>query len=501
MVETDKNIAQDEIVEAEVSSDLEEAKEFAKSLGMDEVKSGQWFVILLQKVAQSYDRNARSEYFVQKYPGLPPDEIADKLISVTVRYATIAGAVTGVAVTANMITALSSFGMTAALLVGAIGAEMLYLARIQMRLVLDLSLLYDLQLDPDDPEDMLMIFGYALGIAPTEMVGKGIQVAASGGAHYAVKKYVSKGTLKAIQDFGKKVGIRILQKTILKYTVPFVSAVVGSSYNYVTTKSIGGIAKSHIKNRGEVTDELRLLVSRQNTYDIAFPAAVMYMAHIDGEFSAKEKEFYQALLSRMSFEEHTQAEFQKLIKNEENILGAIAQIEDDEIRSSLVEVLVLMSICDGELEEKEREFLIKTATYLNVPLDIDQVEQRTRDYRVIVQKNIFQKAAGTTRETTSKVAGIAGQVAGNVKGAATAAGSKVTGTFGKVFRRKKDEGASTDIDNSAAVCTNCGNEVPAEYKFCPSCGQSTATEKNCVSCNEMMPVKFPFCPHCGASQD
>jgi RNA polymerase subunit RPABC4/transcription elongation factor Spt4/uncharacterized tellurite resistance protein B-like protein len=485
------DVTQNEVTEAEVSSELEEAKDFAKTLSIDDVKSGQWFIALLQKVVQSYDRNARAEYFQQKYPGLTPDEIADILTSVTVRYATIAGAVTGVGVTANQIAALSSVGMTTAVMVGAIGAEMVYLARIQMRLVLDLSVVYDLQLDPDDPEDILMVFGYTLGVAPTEMLGKGLQVAARGGTQYAVKKYISKGTLKAIQDFGKRIGIRILQKSILKYAIPAVSAVVGSSYNYVTTKSVGGIAKNHLKNRGKVTEELRQLVSRQNTYDIAFPAAAMYMAKIDDEFSTKEKEFYRAILSRMSFEEHTQAEFNKLMANEGNIVEAIAQIEDDEIRCSLVEVLVLMAVCDGELVEKERDFLIKTATHLNVPLDICEVERRAGDYKVVVEKTIFQKAAASTKETASKAAGIAGQAAGNVKGATASAGGKVTSAFGNVFRRKKD---------TVTICVNCKNEVAAGYKFCPACGQSIATEKKCVSCDEVLPIDFSFCPHCGAAQ-
>ena len=263
------NVTQDEVAKAEVASELEEAKSFAKTLNIEDVKSGQWFITLLQKVVQSYNRNARAEYFQQKYPGLPPDEIADILTSVTVKYATIAGAITGAAVTVNQIGALSSAGMTIAVMAGAIGAEMVYLARIQMRLVLDLSVVYDLQPDPDDPEDVLMIFGYAMGVAPVGMLGKGLQKAAQGGTQRAIKKYVSKGTLKALQDFGKRIGIRILQKSVLKYTVPIVSAAVGSSYNYVTTKSVGGIAKNHLKNRGKVTEELRQLVSRQNTYDLA----------------------------------------------------------------------------------------------------------------------------------------------------------------------------------------------------------------------------------------
>lgn len=214
------------------------------------------------------------------------------------------------------------------------------------------------------------------------------------------------------------------------------------------------------------------------------------MAQIDGEYSAKEKEFYRAILSRMSFEEHTQAEFSRLMASEGNIVEAIAQIEDGEIRRSLVEVLVLMAVYDGDLVEKERDFLIKTSTRLNVPLDVNEVERRARDYKVVVEKNIFQKTAGSTKETVSKAAGIAGQAAGNVKGAAAAAGGKVTGAFGNVFRRKK---------SSVIICVNCKNEVAAGFKFCPACGQSIATEKKCVSCDEVLPIDFSFCPHCGSS--
>ncbi|MCA9976387.1 MAG: hypothetical protein KC413_11575, partial [Anaerolineales bacterium] len=293
------DVISDEVAEAQVASELEEARSFARTLDIEDVKSGQWFIALLQKVVQSYNHNARAEYFQQKYPGLPPDEIAAILTSVTVRYATIAGAITGATVTLNQIGALSSAGMTIAVMAGAIGAEMVYLARIQMRLVLDLSVVYDLQLDSADPEDILMIFGYAMGVTPAEMFGKRLQAAAGAGTRSAIRKYISKGTLKTVQNFGKRIGIRITQKAIIKYAVPVVSAAAGSSYNYVTTKAVGSIAKNHLKNRGEVTEELRQLVSRQNTYDIAFPAAAMYIAQIDGEFSAKEQELYRAILSRM----------------------------------------------------------------------------------------------------------------------------------------------------------------------------------------------------------
>lgn len=106
--------SEEESTKDQVSFELDEAKKFARTLNFDDVKSGQWFINLLRKVVHAYNRNARAEYFQQKYPGLPLDEIADILTSVTVRYATIAGAIAGAAATANQIATLSSAGMTAA---------------------------------------------------------------------------------------------------------------------------------------------------------------------------------------------------------------------------------------------------------------------------------------------------------------------------------------------------------------------------------------------------
>jgi tellurite resistance protein/RNA polymerase subunit RPABC4/transcription elongation factor Spt4 len=501
MAKTTTLTPEDEVLKDQVSSELETAKKLAKSLNFEEVKSGEWFIGLLQKVIESYDRNARATYFQKKYPGLPADDIVDILTSVTVRYATIAGAVAGAAATANQIAALSSAGMTAALFVGSIGAEMLYLSQIQIRLVLDISVVYDLQLDLEDPEDVLMIFGYALGVTPTEMLGKGLQVAAGAATKGAVKKYISKGTLSAIKDFARRMGFKILQRTILKYAVPVASAAVGSSYNYATTKSVGRIAKAHLKYRGEVTDELRVLVSRQNTYDLAFPASVMYIAQVDGQFSQKEKDFYKAVLSRMSFDEHTQAEFQKLIATEENILEAIANIEDVEVRRSLMETLILMAIYDGELEESERKFLEGVAERLDISLDMAEIEQRTQDYQIIIQKNIFEKTASVAGGAAVKVIGVAGIAASSVKDTAAGAGEKVKGVVGKVFTRKKnDEKKSAVLESLTITCSKCDKEVPSEYQFCPGCGQSMATEKSCVSCNKLIPVDFAFCPHCGTTQ-
>ena len=422
----------DEHVKAQVSKELEDAKTIAKTLNFEEVKSGEWFIKLLQQVVRAYDRNARAAYFQKKYPGLSPDEIADILTSVTVKYATIAGAITGVAATANEIAAVSSVGLTAALFVGSIGAEMLYLSNIQMRLVLDMSVLYDLQLDTEDPEDILLIFGYALGVAPAEALGKGLQVAAREGTKSAVKKVFSKATLEAVQKFAQRLGIKILQRTIIKYAVPIASAAVGSGYNYIATKSVAQISKAHFKNRGKVTDELRAVISKQNIYDLAIPAAAMFMAQVDGNVSPKEKELYRAMLSRMSFEGHTPVDFNRLVSEEHSILDAVSQIEDVELRKALIELLTMMAVYDGILANEEREFLISAAERLGVSLDIEQVEKRAKEYQVIVEKNLLERTAGAMGGTAVMAIGMAGQAANKLKDA-----------LGKAVNRQDSSKSST----------------------------------------------------------
>jgi RNA polymerase subunit RPABC4/transcription elongation factor Spt4 len=203
----------------------------------------------------------------------------------------------------------------------------------------------------------------------------------------------------------------------------------------------------------------------------------------------------------MSFDEHTQAEFQKLIASEDNILDAFATIEDIEVRHSLFETLILMAVYDGELAEKELKFLEVVAGRLNISVDIADVERRAHEYQIVIQKNIFEKTAGVAGGAAIKAIGVAGHAASSVKNTATGAGEKVKGAFGKAFTRKKDGDSKLTVSEKLTItCSKCGIDVPSEYQFCPGCGQSMATEKSCISCSKQIPIDFAFCPHCGATQ-
>ncbi len=224
-----------------------------------------------------------------------------------------------------------------------------------------------------------------------------MQKAASAGTQYAVKKYVSKATLEAVQAFGRRIGVKILQRSIIKYAVPIVSAGIGSSYNYFTTKTVGRVAKTHLKNRGKVSEELRKLISKKNTYHIVFPAAVMFMAQVDGKMTSIESEFYKAVLSRLKLEEYDKDEFGLLLSSRDNILEAIQMIEDGLMRENFVKVLALMAIYDGEFSIEEKEFLMDVASKLDIEIDIEDIENQAKEYKVIVEENVIQKTTGVIK--------------------------------------------------------------------------------------------------------
>ena len=65
----------------------------------------------------------------------------------------------------------------------------------------------------------------------------------------AIRKHISRGVLKTMQKLGRKIGIKILQRTIIKYAVPVASMGIGSVWNYAATKTVARIAVKHFKKR------------------------------------------------------------------------------------------------------------------------------------------------------------------------------------------------------------------------------------------------------------
>jgi len=115
--------------------------------------------------------------------------------------------------------------------------------------VANLGKLYGVPLDPDDPEDILTILAFALGGSAADAAGKfGMKVGRKLAGRGA-KAVFKKETLAALKRIAAKVGIKILQRSIIKYTIPIASIVIGSGWNYASTKTVAKVATKHFKKR------------------------------------------------------------------------------------------------------------------------------------------------------------------------------------------------------------------------------------------------------------
>jgi uncharacterized protein (DUF697 family) len=248
----------------DIKKKLSQAKRDYKEVGgWPAFKSGEWLWQIIQKSFANYWKNANVKYFESKYGTKNREILANKLTSVTAKNAAILGGVTGAAISTDEIIAIitggeGGVGLPANIAIAAtgIGAEAILLIRFQLQLVANLGKLYGVPLDPDDPEDILTILAFALGGSVADVAGKfGMKVGGKlvGRAAKAVFKKKILATLKRI---AAKVGVKILQRSIIKYVIPIASIGIGTGWNYVSTKTVAKIAKKHFKKRAkEIRDE------------------------------------------------------------------------------------------------------------------------------------------------------------------------------------------------------------------------------------------------------
>lgn len=241
----------------EVREQLEETKrEFDELGGWKAVKSGQWLLPLIRKSFNNYWARANSDYFKTKYRTEDPEKLGGKLIAVAAKNASILGTITGAAVSADEIVAVLTagemgIGLAANLAIAgaALSAEGILLVRFQLQLVANLGKVYGAPLDPDDPEDILTILAFALGGSVADAAGTaGMKIGGKLGGQ-AAKAVFEKEVLAATKRVAAKVGVKILQRTIVKYAIPAVSIVIGTGWNYFSTRAVGRIAIKHFKKR------------------------------------------------------------------------------------------------------------------------------------------------------------------------------------------------------------------------------------------------------------
>jgi hypothetical protein len=189
-------------------------------------------------------KNLSADYFTKKYVGLDRDNIAKKLIKNASNKATIAGGSAGAVITGLELAIVPSWGTSALVIGSSIIGEFATITYIQLKLVYELSILYNAKLDPNDPEDLITIFWYTLGINKMEDVSNVALRTSKRSTEYLGRKALRNLKItKFLQSAGKKFGgkelaKKITEKGLLKLLVPGVNIGIAATLNKVFTNNL-----------------------------------------------------------------------------------------------------------------------------------------------------------------------------------------------------------------------------------------------------------------------
>lgn len=279
-------------------------REFVAGLSADDIKSGGWFTKLCAQALRSYTEKATWEYFQQKYHGVPADGIVGKQIKLAAKYAMIEGGLSASLYTGTIAATIGSAGGASPATVPAGVAtfmlDLTYITQLQMRLAHDIAVIYRIPLDVTDPEDMMKLIQVAFGIKAGEITRGGLRFV-PGLVRQVLKKYYAGPVLAAAKSL-PFVGKHLLQRNVIKFTIPGVGIPLSILVNRYTTVVAGRHAQSLFRHEAEVIELADTLVRRTR-----HPRLMLWVAWLvinaDGEITDTESLLFQHL-TRLARERH-----------------------------------------------------------------------------------------------------------------------------------------------------------------------------------------------------
>jgi hypothetical protein len=240
-----------------VEHERAELREFVKGLSPDDIKSGGWFTKLVAQALSSYTDKVTSQYFQERYEGVPADAIVDQRIKMAARYAALEGGLSASAYTAAIITTIGSAGgaspATVPAAIATIMVDVAFVTQLQLRLAYDVAVLYRVPLDLSDPDDLWKLIRVAFTIKSGEVVREGAVKAVPVIMRPLIKRFYSKAVLTAGRGL-PVVGKYLLQRNVIKIGIPLVGVPLAVVLNRYTTLIAGRHARAVFRNEARVLE-------------------------------------------------------------------------------------------------------------------------------------------------------------------------------------------------------------------------------------------------------
>lgn len=373
-----------------VEREVTRIRQFVSGLSMDDLKSGDWFAKLLVFSLNQYVTQVDAEYFKEKYPNLPPDAVVDARIKMAAKYAAIEGLLSSSAYTGAVAATIGSGGGASPLTLPAGGAsfviDLSYLSYLQLRMAHDISVLYGIPLDLNDPDDTWKLVKLAFGIKAGEAAGGLAMKGLPAFIRPVIKKVFSGSTLAALRSL-PVVGKHLLQRNIIKFTIPGVTIPVTTAINRWTTKAGGTRAKILLRREAQIIEASKRIVAQAEQVE-AVLSALWWIINVDK--TVQDEELLLLHYLTVSAEQSTEngEEYRQYIEafksqievDEDDLWSRISEISEDGA-SKLYQAAVIASAVDGKISKQELELLRLLAERLGLEHDEKLIGEIKRQWK------------------------------------------------------------------------------------------------------------------------
>ena len=361
----------DDVDREVVEKEQNDLRGFVRGLTGDDIKSGNWFSKLVSHALSVYTKTADAAYFEAKYDGLPADAIVDARIKTASRYAALEGGMSAGAYTGAVAATIGTAGGASPLTLPAAGITVLvdlaFTTQLQLRLAWDISVLYSVPIDIDDPDDLWKLIRVALTIKSGELAREGLPKAVPVIVRPLVKRVYSKGVLAAGRSL-PVVGKFLLQRNMIKIGIPAVGVPLSIVLNRQSTLAAGRHARTVFRNDARIIEAATRLAERTTHPETLLWVAWLVIA-ADPKISDDETQLMRHLV-RLVHEHHAVSDdrLRRVVDVDPDEVWARLARESGDL-TDLVDAATAVARIDGDITKLEHATLDEVVRRCRLDVD------------------------------------------------------------------------------------------------------------------------------------
>jgi uncharacterized tellurite resistance protein B-like protein len=358
-------------VAAYVDATAEVAAEVAiPGLKSEERKKGGWY----GKLVAHYLRKALTAQ--RAHPGLADGATATALARTAIRWACVKSALSGalagaVSTGATVFTAETEglggiiAGPIAAL---AIGGEMIYRAILHIELTTELAAIFEVELDPDDDDDIWRVYALAFGTKSQDDDAKD-----------PGKDLVTEVTHLEGEQVGESIGQRVLGESVMRNIVPVLGIFTSATTNYLMTRRLGDTVRRYMRYHHALDREGTHASATCRAHMDLLIEGLWFIVSADGKLTSEEAAFLAHMLKKLD-PVTRRATIARFVEDELDWTLRIKKEVPEEVRDAFMHLLEVAAAVDKEVGLPERKILRRAALALGREYSQERVERMIREF-------------------------------------------------------------------------------------------------------------------------